>query len=64
MKKRNVIILNDKYSMEKDPDCWHLHEKYIGKDKSFFIDHVIPIPSHALKFDIKIARLCHFKTSL
>ena len=33
MNKRNVIIFNDTYSMEKDEHCWHLHEKYMGKDK-------------------------------
>ncbi len=28
-----MIKFNDTYSFERDQYCWHLHEKYIGKDK-------------------------------
>ena len=28
-----MIKFNDTYSFERDQYCWHLHEKYMGKDK-------------------------------
>ncbi len=28
-----MIKFNDTYSFDRDQYCWHLHEKYIGKDK-------------------------------